>query len=88
MALFYVSDNYDLKQLTTFCEKVLMNHFDTENVIDVLIECQDCLTAKNIEAFIIENDGQIVKTPSWNDLMEKNPMFGAQILEYVVFHSC
>ena len=92
MALFYASDKYDLKKLTTFCEKVLMNHFDTENVIDILIECQDCLTAKNIEesakAFIVENVGQIVKTPSWNDLMEKNPRFGAQILEYVVFRSC
>ena len=92
MALFYASDKYDLKKLTTFCEKVLMNHFDTENVIDILIECQDCMTAKNIEesakAFIVENVGQIVKTPSWNDLMEKNPRFGAQILEYVVFHSC
>ena len=92
MALFYASDKYDLKQLTTFCEKVLMNHFDTENVIDILIECQDCLTAKNIEesakAFIVENVGQIVKTPSWNDLMENNPKFGAQILEYVVFRSC
>ena len=69
-----------------------MNHFDTENVIDILIECQDCMTAKNIEesakAFIVENVGQIVKTPSWNDLMENNPKFGAQILEYVVFRSC
>ena len=92
MALFYASDKYDLKRLTTFCENVLMNHFDTENVIDILIECQDCMSAKNIEesakAFIVENVGQIVKTPSWNDLMEKNPKFGAQILEYVVFRSC
>ena len=92
MALFYASDKYDLKKLTTFCEKVLMNHFDTENVIDILIECQDCLTAKNIEesakAFIVENIGQIMKTPSWNDLMEKNPRFAVQILEYVVFRSC
>ena len=92
MALFYASDKYDLKKLTTFCEKVLMNHFDTENVIDILIDCQDCMTAKNIEesakAFIVENVGQIVKTPSWYDLMENNPKFGAQILEYVVFRSC
>ena len=89
MDLFYAADKYDLKQLSLLCEKVLKSSFSTESVIDILIQCQNCLIAKNIEdsakSFIVQNAGKIVKTASWNDLMEKNPKFAAQILEHVVF---
>ena len=89
MDLFYAADKYDLKQLSLLCEKVLKSSFSTESVIDILIQCQNCLIAKNIEdsakSFIVQNSGKIVKTASWNDLMEKNPKFAAQILEHVVF---
>ena len=89
MDLFYAADKYDLTQLSSLCEKVLKSGFSTENVIDILIQCQNCLIAKNIEdsskSFIVQNAGKIVKTASWNDLMEKNPKFAAQILEHVVF---
>ena len=89
MDLFYAADKYDLRQLSSLCEKVLKSTFSNENVIDILIQCQNCLIAKNIEdsakSFIVQHAGKIVKTASWNDLMEKNPKFAAQILEHVVF---
>ena len=74
--LFITSDKHDIPELKEFCEENLQNKLTLDNAVQLLV-WSDTYKAKNLKesalVFVNKNAIELVKKPSWNDLVETHP---------------
>jgi BTB/POZ domain len=74
--LFIASDKHNIPELKETCEEVMEKKLTVDNAVDLLI-LSDTYQAKNLKesalVFINKNAVELVKKPSWNDMVNTHP---------------
>ena len=74
--LLLIADKYDLKDLVKFCEDELSNNLEVENAFPTL-EVASQVNSEYLNSFVIgyisKNLGAFLDTPTWKDIVLKDP---------------
>ena len=85
--LLRIAEKYNIKSLVDFCAKHLEENLSLENALDVLVASHVTNQKGLFDAasnFVAENRGNLVKTDSWNELMETNPKLANDVVMTVL----
>ena len=77
-----LAEKYKIKSLVDFCVEYLEQNLTLENALDTLVTSHLTHQKDLFDAatnFVYENRGHLVKTDSWEELMEANPKLASDV---------